>query len=79
MFRTRREEPMPLSNLVEAKVRRQDGQLIGVVDELLIDLQTGRIEYLLATDVHGQRISLRWDALDVREGVFILDDPAPHH
>jgi sporulation protein YlmC with PRC-barrel domain len=79
MFRSRHEEPMPLSNMVEAKVRRHDGELVGVVDELLIDLQTGRIEYLLATSVHGQRLSLRWDALDVREGVFILADPATHH
>jgi hypothetical protein len=76
MFRSRREDPTPLSNMVEATVRRHDGELIGVVDELLIDLQTGRVEYLLATDVHGQRLSLRWDAIDVRGGTFVLDGPA---
>jgi len=46
----------PISNIVEADLRDRSGELIGVVDELLIDLESGRIEYVLARGLRGERL-----------------------
>lgn len=68
----------PISNIVEADLRRSNGEFLGVVDELLIDLDSGRIEYLLATGVRGQRLRFHWSAITVENGRFVVRGSAPH-
>jgi sporulation protein YlmC with PRC-barrel domain len=63
---------VPLSGLVDARVQSSDGAYLGIVDELLVDLRTGRIEYLLAIDARGRRRQIRWSAIEVRDGAFVL-------
>jgi sporulation protein YlmC with PRC-barrel domain len=73
----RSEHAQPLSHLLDASLRSRDGETLGVVDELLIDMHTGRIEYLLATDAEGERLQFRWDAVGIRNGAFVLWEPSP--
>jgi hypothetical protein len=71
MTRTRRENPLPLSNILDATLHSSEGQLLGVVDELLINRHTGRVEYLLAVDPAGQRMQVRWGSVGIRDGAFV--------
>ncbi|MFU8815102.1 MAG: PRC-barrel domain-containing protein [Pseudomonadales bacterium] len=77
MSTSRCHHPMPLSQIVDAELRRYNGELLGVIDELLVDLRTGRIAYLLAIDARGQRLRFRWDAVAVRNGSFVLHGAEP--
>jgi len=67
----------PISNIVEADLRDHSGDLIGVVDELLIDLQSGRIEYVLARGLRGQRMQYPWQSITVEQGSFVLRRSGP--
>jgi uncharacterized protein YrrD len=60
----------PMSGFIDATLHTRDGALLGVVDELLVALDSGRIEYLLATAANGQRLQFRWDAIEIRDGAF---------
>jgi hypothetical protein len=73
----RYQQSTPISNIVEADLRLTNGDLLGVVDELLIDLESGRIEYVLATGVHGQRLQFPWSAITVEAGTFVLQRSGP--
>jgi hypothetical protein len=74
---SRHNTPTPISKMVEADLRHASGELLGVVDELLIDLQSGRIEYVLATGVRGQRLQFPWSSVTVEEGTFVLRRTGP--
>jgi len=67
----------PISNIVEADLRDRSGDLIGVVDELLIDLESGRIEYVLARGVRGERMQYPWKSITVERGGFVLRRSGP--
>jgi sporulation protein YlmC with PRC-barrel domain len=71
MTRNRRDAAMPLSDLLDVRLHSRDGDLIGVVDELLIDLRTGRVEYLLATSADGRRLQFRWESVAIHNGGFV--------
>lgn len=70
-------ETAPISNLVEAELRDRNGALLGVVDELLIDLCSGRIEYVLAAGVRGQRLQFPWSSISLERGGFRLQRSGP--
>lgn len=70
-------ETKAISNLVEAELRASDGQLLGIVDELLIDLHTGRIEYVLAAGVRGQRLQFPWSSITLDDRGFKLVRSGP--
>ena len=74
---SRPQAPTPISHIVDAELRRTNGELLGVVDELLIDLHTGRIEYLIAIDGRGRRLRFRWHAVTVSNGSFVLHGAEP--
>ncbi len=67
----------PISRIVEADLRRGNGDLLGVVDELLVNLDSGRIEYVLATGIRGQRLQFPWSAITVEQGRFVLQRGGP--
>jgi len=73
---TSRRAPTPLSGLVDATLHGRNGELLGVVDELLVDLESGRIEYLLATAPGGGRLQLRWQSVAIRDGAFCFQGGA---
>ncbi|MFW6092845.1 MAG: PRC-barrel domain-containing protein [Pseudomonadota bacterium] len=70
-------DSIPISRLVEADLRRSNGDLLGVVDELLIDLDSGRIEYVLATGLRGQRLRFHWSSISVENGSFTVRGSNP--
>ena len=74
---TRHQHATPISNIVEADLRHANGDLLGVVDELLIDLESGRIEYVLATSVRGQRLQFPWRTVTVEDGGFVVRRTGP--
>jgi sporulation protein YlmC with PRC-barrel domain len=67
----------PISNIVEAELRDHNGDLIGIVDELLIDLESGRIEYVLARGLRGARLQYPWRSITIEQGRFILQRSGP--
>jgi hypothetical protein len=67
----------PISSIVEADLHHANGDLLGVVDELLVDLPSGRIEYVLATGLQGQRLQFPWNTITVEQGSFVLRRPRP--
>jgi hypothetical protein len=67
----------PITNLVEAELRDGSGALLGVVDELLIDLHSGRIEYVLAAGTRGQRLQFPWQSISLEHGGFRLHRSGP--
>ncbi len=71
------EDSIPISHLVDADLRRSNGDLLGVVDELLVDLGSGRIEYVLATGLRGQRLRFHWSSISVRDGSFTVRGSDP--
>jgi hypothetical protein len=74
---TSRRAPTPLSGFIDTTLRGRHGEPLGVVDELLVDLDSGRIEYLLATAPGGRRLQLRWEAVEILDGAFSFQgDPA---
>ena len=77
-MRNRREHATPISNIVAAELRHADGKLRGVVDELLVDLHSGRIEYVLAAGPRGQRLQFPWSSITVEQGNFVLRALGPH-
>lgn len=68
----------PVSTIVDTDLRNSHGDLIGVVHELLVDLDSGRILYVLATGVRGQRLQFPWSAIRLEEGAFVLRRPGAH-
>lgn len=60
----------PLSPLVDATVRGPDGEALGVVDELLVDLTSGRIEYVVVAGPGGRRLQLPWQSVRVDAAGF---------
>lgn len=73
----RHQHTAPISHIIEATLRQPNGTLLGHVDELLIDLASGRIEYVMARSVNGQRLRYHWDAISVDAGGFILRRTGP--
>jgi sporulation protein YlmC with PRC-barrel domain len=67
----------PISSLVEAELRDSSGALLGMVDELLIDLHSGRIEYVLAVGMRGQRLQFPWRSISLKHGSFWLNRSGP--
>lgn len=67
----------PISNIVDADLRDASGSFLGVVDELLIDLRSGRIEYVLAAGRGGRRLQFPWSSIDVEAGSFVLRSSRP--
>lgn len=68
---------MPISNLIDGELRRADGVSLGVVDELLIDLHSGRVEYLIARGRRGERRRYHWHAISVIQGRFVVSQTGP--
>lgn len=74
---SRQDHPIPISNMVEADLRHANGELLGEVDELLVDLGSGRIAYVLATGLRGQRLRFPWTSIAVEDGSFVLKRAGP--
>jgi hypothetical protein len=75
--KSHREDAVPISRVVDAELRSSSGDLLGVVDELLIDLHSGRIEYVLASGLRGQRLRFHWSSISVRDGAFRVHGSQP--
>lgn len=67
----------PISRLVEAQLHDHRGSLLGIVDELLIDLRSGRIEYVLAIGLRGQRLRFPWSSIAIQDQGFVLRRSGP--
>lgn len=67
----------PISNIVEADLRDRGGNVIGIVDELLIHLESGRIEYVLARGLRGERLQYPWRSITLEQGSFVLRRSGP--
>lgn len=73
----RNQRTAEISQVIEAALRLPDGRLLGYVDELLIDLGSGRIEYVMARGLHGQRLRFSWGAIAVKGNGFVLRHAGP--
>ena len=62
----------PISRMVDARLYSGTGNLLGTIDELIIDLDAGRIRYVLVAGLAGQRYRFPWDALVVERDRFVL-------
>jgi hypothetical protein len=59
-----------LSGLVDAVVRLPTGSLLGHIEELLLNLRSGRIDYLIVRVSNGERRPIPWGAVEFRDGEF---------
>lgn len=76
-------EPIPrgrsgrISSLVDARILYGNDAVFGFVDELLIDLHTGRIAYIIGRRRDGSRTSIPWGLLEYCRGDFRFRATAP--
>ena len=59
-----------MSGLVDARILYSNGVVFGFVDELLIDLSSGRIAYIICQRQDGSRSSVPWTVLEFCGGDF---------
>ena len=61
-----------ISRLVDSVVRLPGGTPMGEVDELLVDLRTGRVTYIIVQTPQGDRRQIPWSSVTFRDGAFKL-------
>jgi hypothetical protein len=61
-----------VSTLINAVVRYPSGIAAGRIDELWIEPATGRISYLILRSEDGRTKKLRWSALEIVGGKFLV-------
>lgn len=59
-----------ISQLVDAVVRWPSETPMGEVDELLVDLHTGRVTYLIVQTPSGERQQIPWSSVKFCDGAF---------
>lgn len=59
-----------ITNLVDARILHRNDAVFGFVDELLIDLSSGRVAYIIGRRHDGSRTSIHWDLLEYCSGDF---------
>ncbi len=62
----------PISRIVDADLYSRAGNLLGTIDELIIDVDSGRIRYVLVAGMAGQRYRFPWEAVLVQRDHFVL-------
>ncbi|MDZ7669355.1 MAG: PRC-barrel domain-containing protein [Gammaproteobacteria bacterium] len=77
MSSSRHQQTAPISRIIDGTLRHANGKLLGYVDELLIDLDSGRIEYVIALSVRGQRLRFPWASISVEGNSFVLHRSGP--
>lgn len=65
-----------VSNLIDMKLVTREGGLLGRVDELLIEQESGRIAYIVAEYRDGKRRTIPWNRVECEAGVFRLLESA---
>jgi sporulation protein YlmC with PRC-barrel domain len=60
------------SSLIDMKLVTRDGDLLGSVDELLIELESGRIAYVIVQCRDGRRLTIPWQGVECEPGQFRL-------
>lgn len=63
-----------ISGLVDARILYRNDALFGFVDELLVDLNSGRIAYIIGRRKDGSRTSIPWCQLEYYRGNFRFRD-----
>ncbi len=66
-----------ISSLVDNRILQPGGALLGSVDELLIDLRSGRITHIIARCRNGQRRAIPWHLVECRDRMFRLRSVLP--
>jgi sporulation protein YlmC with PRC-barrel domain len=64
-----------ISSMVDLKVLHPGGELLGLVDELLIDSRSGRIAYVIAGCLDGHRHTIPWQDVHFTGNAFRLRKP----
>ena len=59
-----------ISSLVDMRVLLPGGGILGSVDELLVDMRSGRISYLVARCPDGRRRTIAWHLVSCEGGYF---------
>lgn len=77
MSNSQHQKTAPISHIVEGTVRQANGGLLGHVDELLIDLASGRIEYVIVKSTRGQRLRFPWASISIEGDGFVLQRSGP--
>tara|TARA_Y100001933_G_scaffold99596_1_gene100033 strand:- start:3958 stop:4242 length:285 start_codon:yes stop_codon:yes gene_type:complete len=62
----------PISRVIDAGLYSRAGNRLGTIDELVIDLDSGRIRYVLVAGVTGQRYRFPWEAVRLQRDRFVL-------
>jgi sporulation protein YlmC with PRC-barrel domain len=60
------------SQLIDGVLIDDDESLIGQIEELIIDIHSGRIASLIVESRDGDRMEFPWSWIDVRDGRFRL-------
>ena len=63
--------------MVDLRILQPGGELLGTVDELLIDPHSGRIAYVIARCANGDRKAIPWRLLHCAGNEFRLHQPLP--
>jgi sporulation protein YlmC with PRC-barrel domain len=61
-----------ISSLVDTRILQPGGALLGRVDELLIDLRSGRVTHIVAKCPDGGRRVIPWHLVECRGQLFRL-------
>jgi sporulation protein YlmC with PRC-barrel domain len=67
----------PISRMIDARLYSRTGNPLGTIDELIIDLDSGRVRYLLVAGVGGRRYRFPWEAVLVQRNGFVLRHIGP--
>lgn len=63
-----------ISSLVDMRVLLPGGGILGSVDELLVDIRSGRISYVVARCPDGRRKTISWDRVKCQGGNLQMRD-----
>ncbi len=61
-----------ISSLVDTRILQPGGAVLGRVDELLIDLRSGRVTHIVASCPDGGRRVIPWHLVECRGKMFRL-------
>ncbi len=64
----RHSESKAISSLVDMQVLHPGGKFLGSVDELLVDIRSGRITYVIARCRDGRRKTIPWHLVQCQGG-----------
>ena len=64
-----------ISSMVDLKIQQPGGELLGTVDEFLVETRSGRISYVIARCGNGERKTIPWRLLHCAGNEFRLHQP----